>query len=117
MLVAWFVEEIVEVIMAHTRLKQNKRLAHGFAEWLSGSTLQLQRVAHENLGLGEWKRTDELIPTTARGITLGVLDITDLKHARLIKAYPEMSALENERKATASTSRADYLRLSGNDHV
>ncbi|KAF2623613.1 hypothetical protein BU25DRAFT_308937, partial [Macroventuria anomochaeta] len=49
------------------------------------STLQLQRIAHENLGLGTWKRTDEQIPVTNKGDILGVFDTTDRKHARLVK--------------------------------
>lgn len=117
MLVAWFLEEIVEVTMKHTRLKQNERLAHGFAEWVSGSTLQLQRLAHENLGLGDWKRTDELIPTTARGDVLGVLDITNLKHACLIRPDHEKRALNSEHEAATPIPRAQYLRLSSNDRT
>lgn len=55
------------------------------AEWKAGSTLQLQRIAHQNLGLGTWKRTDEAVPVTAKGDTLGIFDVSNPNHARLVK--------------------------------
>lgn len=46
-------------------------------------TLQLQRLAHEELGLGTWTRCDKDVPVTARFERLGVLDVTERTHPRL----------------------------------
>ena len=55
------------------------------AEWQTNTTLQLQRMAHENLGLGTWSRADEGVPVTEMGDRVGVLDISDKKHPRLVR--------------------------------
>lgn len=46
-------------------------------------TLQLQRLAHEELGLGTWTGCDKDVPVTARFERLGVLDVTERTHPRL----------------------------------
>ena len=46
-------------------------------------TLQLQRLAYEEIGLGTWSGGAKSIPTTLAGEELGVLDLTDLDHPRL----------------------------------
>ncbi|KAB2568954.1 hypothetical protein DBV05_g12364 [Lasiodiplodia theobromae] len=58
-------------------------------EWCINETLQLQRLAHEELGLGVWQRGVEAVPITEVGARLGMLDLTDLEHPRL-KAPPPM---------------------------
>ncbi|TDZ20841.1 hypothetical protein Cob_v006238 [Colletotrichum orbiculare MAFF 240422] len=45
--------------------------------------LQLQRLAHEELGVGDWKHGTNMIPVTAENITLAVLDASDPLHPRL----------------------------------
>lgn len=42
-------------------------------EWMANSTLQLQRLAHEGLGIGTWSRGYNAIPVTEPGEMLGVL--------------------------------------------
>ncbi|KAJ2988738.1 hypothetical protein NUW58_g3827 [Xylaria curta] len=49
-------------------------------EWISNATLQLQRLAHEGLGMGTWSRCVDDVPATKPGELLGLLDISDLKH-------------------------------------
>ncbi|TGJ88742.1 hypothetical protein E0Z10_g48 [Xylaria hypoxylon] len=49
-------------------------------EWTTNSTLQLQRLAHEELGFGTWSEGTETIPVTKPGQMLGSLDISDPKH-------------------------------------
>lgn len=111
MLVAMFLEELSEAALHHTGLGRNKNLVHGHVEWVTGSTLQLQRVAHENLGLGTWKRTDESTPVTKMGDELGVLDVSDRKHARLVRPDAELSTLHSDRGTAHARPRAQYLRL------
>lgn len=53
--------------------------------------MQLQRLVHESVGLGTWEKTDESVPVTAVGALLGVLDISDPKHAHVARADAEMN--------------------------
>lgn len=62
-------------------------------EWASNETLQLQRLAHEELGVGSWRRCLEAVPTTGRGERLAVLDVGDLKHPRLRAVGPGLEAV------------------------
>ena len=52
-------------------------------EWRSNNTLQLQRLAHEELGCGIWTGGDFPITTTV-GETLAVLDISEPDHPKLV---------------------------------
>jgi hypothetical protein len=83
MLAAFFVEELFDMLLKRTGLGKRELLLHGIAEWQGGSTLQLQRIVYENLGVGTCKRTNELVPVTDK--IFGVFDTTDRKHARLVK--------------------------------
>ncbi|KAL1616497.1 hypothetical protein SLS54_008400 [Diplodia seriata] len=57
-------------------------------EWNANEVLQMQRLAHEELGVGPWRRCDGGVPVTERaGEYLALLDIDDPKHPRL-KALP-----------------------------
>lgn len=56
-------------------------------EWISNETLQLQRMAHEEVGAGTWTGTDESLPTTNRGERLATLNIDDRKHPRLVYGH------------------------------
>lgn len=54
-------------------------------EWTATETLQLQRLAHEELGYGgEWRGAASAVPVTAPGEVLGVLDMGDVGHPRLV---------------------------------
>ena len=94
MLLSIFIEEIFALTHRLPRLRSSQKLAYGQAEWQAGATLQLQRLAHENVGLGTWSRTDEAIPVTESGETLGVLDISNAKHARLVQSSIEMDRMD-----------------------
>lgn len=59
-------------------------------EWFSNETLQLQRMAHEELGLGGvWSGCTGpgAIPVTDKGELLGVLDVLDPGHPRLVNIF------------------------------
>lgn len=119
MVVAFFLEELFELLLHRSKLGKNRRLLHAFAEWQAGSTLQLQRIAHENLGLGTWKRTDEPVPVTKMSEVLGVLDTTNTKHARLVPLKAEMNdiSIDAESPATNTRGRHQYLRLPNDEHA
>lgn len=53
-------------------------------EWVSNETLQLQRLAHEGLGIGTWSGAMKTIPLTEPKEALGVLEFSDNpKHPKL----------------------------------
>lgn len=52
-------------------------------EWVANGTLQLQRLAHEELGIGTWDKCDGTIPITTNGSQLAVLNIDNPQHPRL----------------------------------
>lgn len=51
-------------------------------EWTSNHTLQLQRLAHEELGVGEWTDCDKMIPAMLGGshVDLAPLDLGEKDH-------------------------------------
>lgn len=53
-------------------------------EWRMNETLQLQRLVHEELGLGTWDRCDGDVPVTTSQDMLGVLDMSSPTHPRLM---------------------------------
>ncbi|KAK5634200.1 hypothetical protein RRF57_009914 [Xylaria bambusicola] len=66
----------------HKRKGQNQ---YPYLEWTTHSTLQLQRLLHEEIGFGTWSNGTETIPTTKHGEMLGSLDITNPKHPVLCR--------------------------------
>lgn len=74
---------------------------HAYLEWVSQETLQLQRLAHEELGFGTWSGATDSIPTTKPGDKLACLDLSDPKHPRL-----QASALDLEKGADDSNVEA-----------
>ncbi|XP_014559796.1 hypothetical protein COCVIDRAFT_35075 [Bipolaris victoriae FI3] len=94
MLTSIFVEELFVLFLQYPRLRSAK-LIYSYCEWQAGSTLQLQRLAHENLGLGTWTGTDEAIPVTEPGDTLGVLEVTDPKHVHMVIPTEELNRVDS----------------------
>lgn len=75
---SYTLEFLVDWIQKYRNLSLYKRL-----EWVTNETLQLQRLAHEELGLGTWTRTAKENPITAPGEQLAILDISEPHHPRL----------------------------------
>ncbi|KAH7130062.1 hypothetical protein B0J11DRAFT_522347 [Dendryphion nanum] len=75
---------------------------YGHLEWEAQSTLQLQRQAHESLGLGTWSHTYKAVPVTERGEELGVLDCGDRKHVRLV--HPDVVGSDVEKRSRREES-------------
>ena len=98
-------------------LHRYPKLAHAHAEWVTGSTLQLQRLAHENLGLGHWTRTNKDVPVTESEARLAVLDISNTKHVRMVQPSEMMDKLliaESDARYKPNTS---YLRVSSTERT
>ena len=66
---------LVSYVQRERDLKDYRRLA-----WKSNGLLQLQRLAHEEVGFGTWERCVKIVPVTAKGEVLATLDVTDPEH-------------------------------------
>ncbi|KAL9625381.1 MAG: hypothetical protein Q9160_000444 [Pyrenula sp. 1 TL-2023] len=76
--------ELVDEPLFRFIQRRGKFGSYKHLEWISNETLQLQRMAHEEVGAGTWTGTDESLPTTSRGERLATLNIDDRKHPRLV---------------------------------
>lgn len=56
---------------------------YGLLEWSQTNMLQLQRLAHEEAGYGEWSKCDGDVPVTVPGQTLASLDFVNMTHPQL----------------------------------
>ncbi|KAH7363722.1 hypothetical protein BKA66DRAFT_514601 [Pyrenochaeta sp. MPI-SDFR-AT-0127] len=76
-------------------------------EWISNDTLQLQRLAHEAVGAGDWEGACNDYPRTRKGDLLAVLDITNKKHPILKapSAVDMLSEKEEEKEGEEDTLR------------
>ncbi|KAF1941655.1 hypothetical protein EJ02DRAFT_512318 [Clathrospora elynae] len=84
--------------------KMYNRRAYSRLEWCSNGTLQLQRLAHEELGAGVWTNCTQDMPTTRCGEDkLALLDITDQSHPvfRAPPARGEKKALGEELRGSS----------------
>ncbi|GAW18725.1 hypothetical protein ANO14919_082060 [Xylariales sp. No.14919] len=85
-----------------------KSYAH--LEWASQTTLQLQRLAHEELGSGTWSNGTKEIPTTEVGDLLVSLDISDPDHPVLRLPHKDDHSLADSQTIQGGSeeySRAD----------
>ncbi|GME65223.1 hypothetical protein GTA08_BOTSDO13564 [Neofusicoccum parvum] len=80
--ISYSLEPLVSWIQKRRRLDTYSRL-----EWCTNETLQLQRLAHEEFGLGTWSGAAGDIPSTEPGEMLAMLDLSKPDHPRL-KAPP-----------------------------
>jgi hypothetical protein len=65
---------------------EDKKVPHplyGAVEWSQTTTLQLQRLAHEEAGYGEWSKCNADVPVTQPGQLIGGLDLRDITHPLL----------------------------------
>ncbi|KAL9624396.1 MAG: hypothetical protein Q9160_001358 [Pyrenula sp. 1 TL-2023] len=75
-------EQSVETIVGW--LERRKMIKTSTAEWFGNGTLQLQRLAHEELGFGDWEGCGgKAIPITQKGQLLGVFITADKEHLKL----------------------------------
>ncbi|KAI1736478.1 hypothetical protein F4680DRAFT_432254 [Xylaria scruposa] len=100
------VEPLTEWLKRHDTRAQYKQL-----EWVSNSTMQLQRLAHEELGYGNWSNTTSSVPITKYGEKLGALDVQDTSHPVLARAHIDtLMALSRETTdIQPSSSETDEL--------
>lgn len=92
-------EVVVDQIQKRKNFGLYKRL-----EWTTNETLQLQRLAHEELGFGTWTRTAQDHPITACGERLAILDLSDPNHPQLARrAQKSKTSSQAETSSTGET--------------
>jgi hypothetical protein len=87
MLLDLFIESIVDCVqLRRSKTTPNPTGTYARLEWEANTTLQLQRLAHEHIGVGNWRNVGwAQHPITERGEKLGMLDVRDEKHTMLIR--------------------------------
>jgi hypothetical protein len=102
-----FIEAIVDSIQfRRSKTKPNPTGTYARLEWEANTTLQLQRLAHEHIGVGNWKDVGwAQHPVTERGEKLGMVDVRDERHTVLIRpgVLDERSETEDEKPSTAGS--------------
>lgn len=111
MLAAMLLEPVVAGLFKLPWFQHNRKWRYAYAEWQAGSTLQLQRLAHESLGAGTWSNTAGTVPVTRPEERLAMLDISDSTHARLMRPSAELTKLDHD-YTNSSVQHRPSLRYS-----
>ncbi|KAI8625216.1 hypothetical protein F5Y19DRAFT_479921 [Xylariaceae sp. FL1651] len=82
-------------------------------EWCLNNTLQLQRLAHEELGHSTWERGTKCVPVTSGDAMLGMLDVSDVKHPslRIVEHEREMIVRKDSQPGASETSSLPTLQV------
>jgi hypothetical protein len=110
MLLGLFLEDLAK-LMNNVRSLRHSKITYATLEWQANSTLQLQRIAHETLGLGTWSKAAGSVPVTEKDEILGVLDITDRKHPRLGFVHDKATKDGQNENATLQRGYSDERSL------
>lgn len=113
MILSTFLDSVVSKTLAFLGRKDDRHVIYALLEWRSNSILQLQRLLHENLGMGTWSSASNQVPVTERGEKIGVIDTSDPKHPRMTRPlYPRSengsdyeSGIENGETVNLSTNK------------
>lgn len=73
--------------------KRTNRGTYKNLDWTLNGTLQLQRLAHEELGLGSWTGTLTSHPVTALGETLAIIDAANSHHPVLVRPASQANVM------------------------
>ncbi|KAF2629797.1 hypothetical protein BU25DRAFT_274367 [Macroventuria anomochaeta] len=113
-LFAFFLDEILAFLFKFRRLRNDEDYDYAYAELQAGSTLQLQRLAHESVGAGTWTGATDVVPVIDPGDTLAVLDLRQRGHPRLTLSSHELTHIDTETFVNKRPS-ARYTRLQSSD--
>ena len=112
MLTSMFMEQVLASKCMLSLFHRSSQFSYALAEWSAGSTLQLQRLAHENLGLGNWSKTNKDVPVTESGVKLAVLDTSNTRHVRMLRPSESMDELLVAEIDVNSRPGGSYISLS-----
>jgi len=68
----------------HWLRRKRKLDQYALLEWSINDTLQLHRLAHEELGYGNWRNCADAVPLTEKGELLAMVDLDDMNHPKLL---------------------------------
>ena len=91
---------VVEYLQRQHRTSNHKRLA-----WATDNFLQLQRLAHEEVGFGDWDGYVDRVPVTSQRQNLAVLDLQQPEHPGLQKRQHSTS----HEQVTLSVTESDPI--------
>lgn len=74
-----FISAVLEPIL-HLLYKYYGFQQYQEVEWITSNSLQLHRLAQEELGHGEWIKCDDDIPITTGDTYLGTMKLDDYEH-------------------------------------
>jgi hypothetical protein len=77
----WTLESCLDLVQTKASKHDRSRL-----EWKANATLQLHRMAHEQVGSGVWSNATGAVPITSPGELLTSLDIENKEHPRLTRS-------------------------------
>lgn len=103
------VSYLLEPVSLFLCKRGHRQYAH--LEWTTNNFMQLQRLVHEELGLGTWSQCADLIPTTKSAEVLGSLDIADIQHPVISLAQKQQSAGSCERHTSAEPQGSTDLAV------
>lgn len=87
--------------------KKRKYNEYAYLEWVTNSSLQLHRLAQEELGWGTWSGATNDVPTTQKGEHLGCLDLAQSNHPRLCHPPTATGDDSKESENTESEENAE----------
>lgn len=117
MLAAMLLEPIIAGLFRLPWIRNNHRLRYAYAEWQVGSTLQIQRLAHESLGAGTWSNTTGTIPVTHMEDTLATLNIGNPDHPRLSRPTIELTKVQYIDDSAQGKASPRYSRVPSNEQA
>ncbi|KAI0101019.1 hypothetical protein GGR51DRAFT_575138 [Nemania sp. FL0031] len=82
---------------------------HQRLEWITNGSLQLQRLVHEELGIGEWENCDTSMPVTRRLDELATLDLKDRNHPRFTPHRKEIVGSPSQNQTVISWDSTSTL--------
>jgi hypothetical protein len=117
MLAGFLLEPVLGALFKLPWFQHNQKLRYAHAEWQAGSTLQIQRLAHESLGVGIWSNATGTVPVTRAGEKLATLDVSDSNHARLRRSSVELGKIDYTTDSAEKGPSPYYSRVPSGEHI
>ncbi|KAJ8112330.1 hypothetical protein OPT61_g5274 [Boeremia exigua] len=117
MFAAALLEPILAALFRLSWLRRNRRMRYAYAEWQAGSTLQIQRLAHESTGAGSWSNTTGTVPVTRAEEKLATLDTSDPSHPRLARPSVELAKVDYIEESVQGKTPPRYSKLPGGEQI
>ncbi len=111
MFAAVLLEPILAGLFRLPWVRRNYKMRYAYAEWQAGSTLQIQRLAHESMGAGSWSNAVGTVPITRSEEKLAMLDISDPKHPRLARPSVELAKVEYIEESGQGKASPRYSKI------